>query len=108
MKRNAVVGSSADSRFACLDEVLLGYRQTPFNLRKTLTARRHMLVAQWRYFIRRDQVVTALLAVLVTLTKIGVDVVAALPGCSRLYFARMGEAVPPLVQRALEQARNRA
>src|SRR5215468_10669501 len=41
------------SRYACLDDVLFGYRQGPFRLRRTLLARRSLLAAQLRLFAGR-------------------------------------------------------
>ncbi|HSW15804.1 MAG TPA: glycosyltransferase family A protein [Ramlibacter sp.] len=44
-----------DSRYACLPEVLLGYRLGDADLRKTLAARRSLLQAQLRLFASRGQ-----------------------------------------------------
>jgi len=93
--------SCPSSRFACLDDVLLGYRQGPFNLHKTLVARRSLLSAQVRIFSGRKEWLRALLALIFCLAKAGVDVGSALPGCGRLYFMRMAEKVPPNVKATL-------
>ena len=77
------------SQFACLDKVLLSYRQGSFNLKRTLLARRGLLLAQIRIFFHRKQFVYAVLAILITVIKIGVDLMAAIPGCEQLFFLRM-------------------
>ncbi|MBI2509068.1 MAG: glycosyltransferase family 2 protein, partial [Betaproteobacteria bacterium] len=45
--QDLLLRSYRTSRFACLPEVLLGYRQTELPLRKVLTARKHLALAQW-------------------------------------------------------------
>lgn len=88
------------SRYACLDDVLLGYRQGPFVLRRTLLARRSLLLAQQRLFVARRQWGHALRALGLTVLKVAVDVAAALPGADALYFQRMNAPVPgPVVAR---------
>ncbi|WP_354676998.1 glycosyltransferase family 2 protein [Cupriavidus plantarum] len=82
------------SRFACLDEVLLGYRQGQFNLRKTLLARRCLLAAQIKYFLKEGEVGYAAAALALTAARVAVDVLAALPRADRLYFVRMSECAP--------------
>jgi glycosyltransferase involved in cell wall biosynthesis len=89
------------SRYACLPEVLLGYRQGPFQLRRTFQARRSLLAAQAGLFARRHQWTWLALACAVTLAKLAVDLVAALPGAQRAYFVRMRGEVPPDVERQL-------
>jgi len=86
--------SHTQSRFACLDEVLLGYRQGYFNLRKTLLARRSLLVAQLKYFVHQRQMRYALGALTLTAARVAVDLLAALPRAERLYFVRMSECAP--------------
>jgi glycosyltransferase involved in cell wall biosynthesis len=83
-----------DSCFACLDEVLLGYRQGSFNLAKTLLARRTLLKAQIRLFVRRHQWGNFFLAIIASCFKLGVDLIAAMPACNRAFFWRMAEPVP--------------
>jgi glycosyltransferase involved in cell wall biosynthesis len=89
------------SRYACLPDVLLGYRQGPFNLRRTLRARRSLLAAQAGLFAGRRQWAWLALAGAVTVAKLAVDLVAALPGAQRAYFVRMRGDVPPDVERQL-------
>lgn len=77
------------SRYATLPDVLLGYRQGAFNRGKTLIARWHLLLAQLGLFIRRGQYGNAVFAILATATKVVIDLLAAIPGLSWLYFIRM-------------------
>lgn len=86
--------SHRESRFACLEDVLLGYRQGYFNLRKTLLARRSLLGAQLRYFVRQRQISYAAGALALTGARVAVDLLAALPFAGRLYFMRMSEHAP--------------
>lgn len=99
--------SHAESRFACLEEVLLGYRQGSFNLRKTLLARRSLLTAQLRYFIGQRQMSYALGALALTAARVVVDVLAALPRADRLYFVRMSERPPSEAVRILRSSLDR-
>lgn len=89
------------SRYACLDDVLLAYRQGRFALRRTLIARRHLLRAQLGHFRRRRQWGNAALALAATVVKVAFDLVARLPGCERVFFARMAGTVPAEVLAAL-------
>jgi glycosyltransferase involved in cell wall biosynthesis len=86
--------ASADSRYACLSDVLLGYRQGPFQLRRTLVARRSLLAAQIRLLAGRGQWGDVVKTVSQSLAKIGVDLLAAMPGGEVLFFTRMGEPAP--------------
>jgi glycosyltransferase involved in cell wall biosynthesis len=83
-----------ESLYACLPNVLLGYRQGEYSLAKTLLARRQLALAQMRALGRDGHLMQALLAGLVGAAKGGVDMLAAVPGLDWLYFARMSEAVP--------------
>jgi glycosyltransferase involved in cell wall biosynthesis len=86
-----------ESHYACLDEVLLGYRQGAFNLRKTLLARRTLLAAQIEIFIKRRQWQNVCMALAATSLKICVDVIASLPACNAAFFWRMSEPAPAYV-----------
>jgi glycosyltransferase involved in cell wall biosynthesis len=89
------------SRYACLPDVLLGYRQGPFQLGRTLRARRSLLAAQAGLLARRRQWAWLALAAAVTLAKVAVDLVAALPGAQQAFFLRMRAEVPAEVERQL-------
>lgn len=94
--------SSPDSCFACLDEVLLGYRQGPFQLQRTFVARRALLGAQLGLFIQRGEWSNAARAVALSIIKIAVDCLAALPGGEALFFRRMGAPVSAAVKKTLQ------
>lgn len=82
------------SRYACLDRVLLAYRQGAFNLRRVFRARRSVLAFQLRHFGARKQYGFLGLAWFSFVMKIGIDLIAAMPGGEPLYFRRMGKADP--------------
>ena len=65
------------SRFAVLDEILLGYRAGPVALRKTLLARRCLLSAQIEQFAQRRQWGYLALATLATAIKLPRDLLLA-------------------------------
>lgn len=93
------------SRFACIEEVLFAYRQGDFDLYKTWHARRALLAAQLRCFIRRRQWNYVILVLLSTAVKASIDLVAALPGCEAVFFHRMGlgTQVPRTVRNELDR-----
>ena len=66
-----------ESRFAVLDEILLGYRMGPTTLRNTLSQRRCLLDAQIARFAQRRQWRNLLLAVLATGLKLPRDLLFA-------------------------------
>jgi glycosyltransferase involved in cell wall biosynthesis len=83
-----------DSRFAVLDEILLGYRMGPIALRKILSARRCLLAAQSTRFAQRRQWRNLLLAVLATGFKLPRDLLFATTA-GRRWRDRRGGNVPP-------------
>ena len=93
--------ASQHSRYACIDEVLLGYRQGAFDLSRTLKARKALWAAQCRIFFARRQSLNLLLASAVSVLKVVVDIVATLPGTRRLWFFRMSEPVCSQVRESL-------
>lgn len=94
------------SHFACLPDILLGYRQGAFSLRKTLVARIDLLKCQGVFFWRRRQYKFMLFSVLLTAAKLGVDCLAALPFCDRLFFQRMkSDPVPTETTETLDAIR---
>jgi glycosyltransferase involved in cell wall biosynthesis len=86
-----------ESRFACLDEVLLAYRKGGFRLNKALRARRALLGIQLFHFVGRRQWSNAALSVGLTLLKCVIDCATSLPGCGRLFLLRMPEQAPASV-----------
>ncbi|WP_081645100.1 MULTISPECIES: glycosyltransferase family A protein [unclassified Cupriavidus] len=96
--------SCTASRFACLDETLLAYRQGNYSVTSTLVARRHLLRAQLRMFIDRQQWTNAVLAALSSAVKAAVDVLAALPGMDKgLAFRRVEDPVPASVVERIQK-----
>ncbi|SMB23866.1 Glycosyl transferase [Sterolibacterium denitrificans] len=92
-----------DSRYACLEEVLLAYRQGPFQLKRTLVARRSLLVAQLDWFVGQKAWGNVFRALALSSVKVMVDGLAALPGGEALFFRRMGEPVPEEVFHVFRQ-----
>jgi glycosyltransferase involved in cell wall biosynthesis len=98
--------ASLTSRYACLSEVLLGYRQSSFRLRRTLLARRSLLAAQLALFAGRRQWGHAIKAVFQSTAKVGIDILAAIPGGEALFFTRMSEPASAAVVGALYRCLN--
>lgn len=96
--------AAPSSRYACLEQVLLGYRQHQFALGKVLIARRQLLAAQLKLFVQRRQWYNACCAVLLGCMKMAGDLLCALPGGDRLFFARMSFAYEPSHLKALQAA----
>lgn len=94
--------AAPESCYASLDEVLLGYRQGSFQFTKTLRARWQLLCAQVSLFGRRRQWLNLCLAIAAGVVKIGVDAMAAMPGCKQIFFVRMSSAVPSAVSETLQ------
>ncbi|GAA6212668.1 hypothetical protein NBRC116602_24090 [Hyphomicrobiales bacterium 4NK60-0047b] len=92
------------SRFACLPDVLFGYRQGPFNFRLTMIARKALYIEQVRYFKKQKEWKNIFNASIVSTIKIIVDCIATIPGCQALFFQRMSEDVPEKVKQELNQA----
>jgi glycosyltransferase involved in cell wall biosynthesis len=86
--------SMNESKFHTLPEVLLAYRQSAFNFRKTLTARVSLLKAQIFNFNKRKQYSFLCCSLLFFLLKVFIDFFAVLPKFSWLFFSRMGSKVP--------------
>ena len=93
--------SCKDSRYACLDDVLLAYRQGQFQLPRTLVARRALLLAQLGLFFEWREWRNAALALASAVAKISVDCLCTLPGLQNLFFARMGGSVSEAIQQQL-------
>jgi glycosyltransferase involved in cell wall biosynthesis len=92
-----------DSTFAVLPEILLAYRQGKFDIRKTQRARRSLLLAQWRHFTTRGQVISACLALSAYLLKTAIDMVATVPSLEHLFFRRMGGVAADSLQQELRE-----
>lgn len=83
-----------DSRFAVLDEILLGYRMGPIALRNILSQRRCLLAAQVGRFAQRRQWRNLLLALLATGLKLPRDLMFATAAGRRWRDRRGGEVSP--------------
>jgi hypothetical protein len=91
------------SRYHCLSEILVAYRQGSFNYRKTLLARRSLLAAQLRIFGRRGSYADLIKSLAATAVKVATDTMAAIPGCDRVFFYRMSY---PTEQEAKKQLKD--
>ena len=87
-----------DSRYAVLDEILLGYRTGPISLRKTLSARRCLLAAQMGLFAQRRQWRNLLLAMLATGLKLPRGLLFATAAGRRWRDRRGGDISPEIGQ----------
>lgn len=87
-----------DSRFAVLDEILLGYRMGPVALRNTLSQRRCLLATQIARFAQRRQWRNVLLAVLATGLKLPRDLLFATTAGRRWRDRRGGNISPEIEQ----------
>ncbi|MBA4389471.1 MAG: glycosyltransferase family 2 protein [Syntrophus sp. (in: bacteria)] len=83
-----------ESRFACLEEVLLAYRKEHFRLSKIWRARLALLKVQLSHFARRRQWSNALLSVVSAFLKVVVDFAVIVMGDKRLFFGQIAEPVP--------------
>lgn len=77
--QDLLLRACGESCYACLPEVLLGYRQGAYSLRRTLKARQQMFRSQWRNHLRASRWGDAIMSVLVLAAKSGMDVFALLP-----------------------------
>lgn len=87
-----------DSRFAVLDEILLGYRTGATGLRKIFSARRCLLAAQIRQFAQRGQWHYLALALLWTGLKLPRDFYFATAAGQRRRDSRGGAVAPETEQ----------
>ena len=88
-----------DSRFAVLEEILLGYRMGPVALRKMLSVRCNLLMAQFDQFALRRQWRNLLLATLATGLKLPRDALFA-TAAGRRWRDRRGGTVSPEIEQA--------
>lgn len=77
------------SRFAAIPEILYGYRQVQFSLKKTLETRLHLANAHVRVHLSQARYRYALLAPCYLLLKASLDIVASIPGLDWIFFRRM-------------------
>ncbi len=86
--------SCGASRFACLPEVLMGYRQTELPLGKVLTARRNLARVQWSVNLEQGRPGQAVLGFLAFAIKGLIDAALALAGARHLFITRMARGAP--------------
>jgi len=90
--QDILIRSFQSSRFECLPEVLLGYRQGRFSLRRQLTARWHLANAHLRGHLTSGHPGYAIAGGVYQGIKAIFDILAAFPGLNLLYAYRfMGE-----------------
>ncbi len=82
------------SRFACLPEVLLGYRQPGLRLNKVLTARKHLALVQWTVNREQGHPGHAILGFLAYALKALVDTALGAVGAQHLFVGRQALAAP--------------
>lgn len=82
------------SRFACLPEVLLGYRQPGLALRKVLIARRNLALAQWRVNLEQGHPGAAILGFLAYASKALADAAFGVVGAQYLFVERQARDAP--------------
>lgn len=89
----------ADSRYATLDEILLGYRMGPVTLRNTLSQRRCLFAAQLAQFAQRRQWHNLALATLAMGLKLPRDLLFA-TAAGRSWRDRRGGKISPEIEQA--------
>ena len=93
--QDLLLRSYGTSRFACLPEVLMGYRQTGLFVKKVLTARCNLALAQWSVHLEQGRPGQAVLGFLVFALKAVADAALGIVGARRLFISRMARAAPP-------------
>ncbi len=79
------------STFACLPEILLGYRQGAFRLNNLLMGRSSLLRAQLRHFAMRRKYWNICFSVAVFFIKIMLDLITCFPKADLLYSLRVSK-----------------
>lgn len=97
--QDLLLRSYRTSRFAALDEVLLGYRQPRLDLSKMLPGRRASMEAIWRDGIRSGNVPAALHGIVMQCVKGAVDVATIKLGLNRIMQRQRLAPVPETVIR---------
>jgi glycosyltransferase involved in cell wall biosynthesis len=82
------------SQFACLPEVLLGYRQSGLPLKKVLLARKHLAIAQWSVNMAQGHPGHAILGFLAYAFKALADAALAVAGAQHLFVRRQARGAP--------------
>jgi hypothetical protein len=93
--QDLLLRSYDSSRFACLPEVLMGYRQSGLPLRKVLESRRNLARVQWSVNLDKGRPGHAVLGVLTCFLKSVADTVLAAAGAQRTFVTRQARGAPP-------------
>lgn len=94
--------SYRNSRFAALDDVLLGYRQPQLDLGKILPGRRASMGAIWRDGVRSGEMPAAAWGILMQCVKGAVDIATIKFGLNRIMQRQRLSRVPEAVARQWE------
>ena len=92
--QDLLLRSYSKSRFACLPEVLLGYRQPGLGLKKVLTARRNLALAQWRVHRQQGRPGLALAGFAAFAVKALTDLALGAAGAQLVFSRRMARRAP--------------
>jgi len=92
--QDLLLKASKDSIYHCLPNVLLAYRQTIFDVKKSRIARHSMVSFQVKYFFKNREYFNLIASSTMLILKLCIDFLASIKGCEQLFFARMGFEVP--------------
>jgi len=92
--QDLLLRSYNSSRFACLPDVLLGYRQTRLSLRKVLTARKNLALAQWSVNLQHSRTLHGVLGFLTFSIKALADAAIGIAGARHLFMTRLARVAP--------------
>jgi glycosyltransferase involved in cell wall biosynthesis len=101
--QDLLLKASKDSIYHCLPNVLLAYRQTPFDVKKARIARLSMASFQVKYFFNNREYLNLIASSTILMLKLLIDSLASIKGCEQLFFARMGFEAPPNVKLEFHQ-----
>jgi glycosyltransferase involved in cell wall biosynthesis len=93
------------SRFAALDEVLIGYRQNALELAKMLSGRRVYIASLWGHAQRSGEFLPALQGIAAQLFKGGADIATVGLGVNRLAQRKRLRPVRPAVKKRWQELR---
>lgn len=91
------------SKYACLEEVLLGYRQGAFRFCITVKARWSLLLQQVKFFFANGNLISTVFSCGIFIIKTVVDLLTVAMPTDKLFFLRMSESVSEEVKQKLLQ-----
>lgn len=94
------------SEFACIDEVILGYRQGRFSFRSTIMARKSLYVEQFLYFKKHAEWNNLIKSTIITAVKIASDVAMSFPKLQHLLKLRLDPSISPKFQKKFNSCLN--